>query len=124
VTFSVLAQPGWLVALLAWNFAVLAAAQLTIRLIMAFSVRTTLVGAVVLTVLSLLVGLIYETIVGPQSSLTTRLTTLPLAMLLEGIAGFIVARWVLRIRRLRGQLVAAIMVGLLAPQVFALLSLG
>jgi hypothetical protein len=123
VTLSVLAQPGWLAVLLAWNFVVLAAAQLTIRLIMAFSVRTTLVGAIVLTVLSLVVGLVYETVVGPQPSLTTRLTTLPLAMLLEGIAGFVVARWVLRIRRVRGQLVAAVMVGLLAPQVFQLLSL-
>jgi hypothetical protein len=123
VTLSVLAQPGWLAVLLAWNFVVLAAAQLTIRLIMAFSVRTTLVGAIVLTVLSLVVGLVYEAVVGPQPSLTTRLTTLPLAMLLEGIAGFVVARWVLRIRRLRGQLVAAVMVGLLAPQVFQLLSL-
>ena len=119
---SVLAQPGWLAVLLAWNFAVLAAAQLTIRLIMAFSVRTTLVGAIVLTVFSVLVGIVYELVVGPQASLTMRLTTLPLAMLLEGIGGFIVARWVLRIRRLRGQLVAAFMVGLLAPQIFALLS--
>ena len=119
---SVLAQPGWLAVLLAWNFVVLAAAQLTIRLIMAFSVRTTLLGAVVLTVFSVLVGLVYELVVGPQASLTTRLTTLPLAMLLEGIAGFVVARWVLRIRRLRGQLVAAGMVGLLAPQVLALVS--
>lgn len=123
MTLSVLAQPGWLAVLLAWNFVVLAAAQLTIRLIMAFSVRTTLVGAIVLTVLSLVVGLVYETVVGPQPSLTTRLTTLPLAMLLEGIAGFVVARWVLRIRRVRGQLVAAVMVGLLAPQIFQLLSL-
>ena len=120
---SVLAQPGWLAVLLAWNFVVLAAAQLTIRLIMAFSVRTTFVGAIVLTVFSVLVGLFYELVVGPQATLTTRLTTLPLAMLLEGVAGFVVARWVLRIRRLRGQLVAAFMVGLLAPQVFALLSL-
>ena len=89
---------------------------------MAFSVRTTLLGAVVLTVFSLLVGVVYEMVVGAQPSLTTRLTTLPLAMLLEGLAGFVVARWVLRIRRLRGQLVAAVMVGLLAPQVFQLLS--
>ena len=116
-------SPLWLAVLLAWNFVVLAAAQLTIRLIMAFSVRTTLIGAVVLTACSLLVGLVYDAVVGPQASLATRLTTMPLAMVLEGIAGFVVARWVLRIRRLRGQLVAAVMVGLLAPQVFALLSL-
>ena len=44
VTLATFLQPGWLVALLAWNFAVLAAAQLTIRLIMAFSVRLTLRG--------------------------------------------------------------------------------
>jgi len=122
VTLSAFLQPPWLAVLLVWNFVVLAAAQLTIRLIMAFSVRTTFIGAVALTVLSLVVAFVYDALVGSQLSLTTRLTTLPLAMVLEGLAGFVVARWVLRIRRLRGQIVAAVMVGLLAPHAFALLS--
>jgi hypothetical protein len=122
MTLGVFIQPTWLLVLLAWNFAVLAAAQLTIRLIMAFSVRTTFIGAVVLTACSLLVALVYDLLVGQAGSVSGRLSALPLAMLLEGLAGFAVARWVLRIRRLRGQLVAAAMIGLLAPHAFALLS--
>ena len=115
-------QPGWLAVLLVWNFAVLAAAQLTIRLIMAFSVRTTVLGALALTVLSLLVALVYDLVLGPQTSLAQRLASLPLPMLLEAAAGFVVARWILRLRRLRGQVIAALMVGVLDPHVFALLS--
>jgi hypothetical protein len=41
-------------------------------------------------------------------------------MLLMALAGFAIARWQLRFRRLRGQLVAAVMVGLLAPHLFTL----
>jgi hypothetical protein len=39
-----------------------------------------------------------------------------------GVAGFGVARWVLRLRRLRGQIAAGIMIGVLDPHVFALLA--
>jgi len=42
-------------------------------------------------------------------------------MLLMAIAGFAIARWLLRIKRLRGQLIAALMVGLLDPHLFTLL---
>ena len=122
MTLATFLQPTWLIALLGWNFAVLAAAQLTIRLIMAFSVRTTLLGAVALTVGSLAVALVYDLAVGPQPSLATRLTLAPLPMLLEGLAGFAVARWVLAIRRVRGQVIAGLMVGVLDPHLFALLS--
>jgi hypothetical protein len=120
--FATFLQPQWLVVLLLWNFAVLAAAQLTIRLIMAFSLRTTLLGAVVLTGLGLFVAVAYDVVIGPQGSLSARLSTLPLPMLLEGLAGFATARWVLHIKRLRGQLIAGLMVGVLDPHVFALLS--
>ena len=51
-----LLTPGWFVALVVWNFMVLAAAQLTIRLIMAFSVRTTLLGTMALTVAAREIG--------------------------------------------------------------------
>jgi hypothetical protein len=42
-------------------------------------------------------------------------------MVLMGLAGFIIARWLLRIRRLRGQIIAGLMVGLLDPHLFTLL---
>jgi hypothetical protein len=122
VTLATFLQPGWLVVLIAWNFAVLSAAQLTIRLIMAFSVRLTLVAAAVLTLAALVIAAIYDVVVGPQSSLAVRLSWAPLPMVLMGLAGFVIARWVLRIRRLRGQIIAAFMVGLLDPHVFTLLS--
>jgi hypothetical protein len=121
VTLATLLQPGWLVVLLGWNFAVLSAAQLTIRLIMAFSVRLTLLAAVALTAASLLVALVYDLVVGPQTALAVRMSWLPLSMVLIGLAGFCVARWLLRIRRLRGQIIAGCMVGLLDPHVFTLL---
>lgn len=114
-------QPGALAALLVWNFAVLSAAQLTIRLIMAYSVRLTLVAAVVLSVAALPIAAIYDLAVGPQASLATRLAWGPLAMVLNGLAGFAIARWLLRIRRLRGQVIAGLMVGLLDPHLFTLL---
>jgi hypothetical protein len=83
VTLGALLQPWALVALVVWDFAVLSAAQLTIRLIMAYSA--------------------------------------PLAMLLTGLAGYAIARWLLRIRRVRGQVIAGLMVSLLDPHLFTLL---
>ncbi len=61
-------------------------------------------------------------LVGPQASLATRLSWAPLAMLLMGVAGFAIARWLLRIRRVRGQIIASLMVGLLDPHLFTILS--
>jgi hypothetical protein len=46
----------------------------------------------------------------------------PLAMVLMGLAGYGVARWVLKFRRVRGQVVAGFMVGLLDPHLFVLLA--
>jgi hypothetical protein len=121
VTIATFLQPGWLVVLLVWNFAVLSAAQLTIRLIMAFSVRLTLVAALVLVVVDLITAAVTDVAVGSQS-LSTRLAWAPVPMLLLGVAGFATARWLLRIRRLRGQVIAGLMVGLLDPHLFTLLS--
>jgi hypothetical protein len=121
VTLTILLQPVWLAALLGWNFAVLSAAQLTIRLIMAYSVRTTLLAAVVLTGIALLVAAIFDQVLGNQSVLSTRLAWAPLPMLLMAVSGFAVARWLLRIKRLRGQLIAGLMVGILDPHLFTLL---
>jgi hypothetical protein len=116
-----LLEPAWLGALILWNFAVLAAAQLTIRLIMAFSVRTTLIGTAALTVAAILVSIICDALL-PTQALSARLTALPLAMVLMAIAGFATARWLLRIKRLRGQLITGLMVGLLDFHLFTLLS--
>jgi putative effector of murein hydrolase len=107
--------------LFAWNFAVLSAAQVTIRLIMAFSVRRTVLAAVVLSVIALPVAAIYATVLGPQPSLAERLNWAPVPMILMGVAGFALARWMFRIRRLRGQIIAGVMVGLLDPHLFTIL---
>jgi len=109
------------VALVVWNFAVLSAAQLTIRLIMAYSVRLTLVAALWLSFADLPIAAAYDLATTSQASLAARLELAPLAMLFTGLTGFAIARWLLRIRRLRGQIVAAVMVGLLDPHVFTLL---
>jgi hypothetical protein len=122
VTLSTFLQPTWFGVLLVWCFIVLAAAQLTIRLIMAFSIRTTIIGAVVLALLALPVAAAYDLLLPNSASLTARLNTMWVPMLLMGLAGFATARWVLRIKRLRGQIVAAIMIGALDPHLFALLS--
>jgi len=121
VTLATLLQPGWLVALLVWSFMVLSAAQLTIRLIMAFSVRLTLIAAVLLSLAALPIAAIYDLILGPQASLSARLSAAPVAMLLMALAGFAIARWLLRIRRVRGQVIAGVMVGLLDPHLFTIL---
>jgi hypothetical protein len=117
-----LLEPWALVALYVWSFGVLSAAQLTIRLIMAFSVRLTLVAAAVLTLAAIAIAAVYDLLFDHPASLAARLQLAPVPMLLMAIAGFGIARWVLRIRRLRGQLIAALMVGLLDPHLFTLLS--
>jgi len=122
VTLATLLQPIWLVGVLMWSFMVLSAAQLTIRLIMAFSVRLTFIAALVLALLALPIAAVYDLLVGPQASLATRLSWAPVAMLLMGVAGFAIARWLLRIRRVRGQIIASLMVGLLDPHLFTILS--
>ena len=82
-TLATFLQPVWLAVLLAWSFAVLSAAQLTIRLIMAFSVLLTLRAAVVLALAALPVALVYDAVVGPQPSLGARFAALPISMLLR-----------------------------------------
>lgn len=120
MTLAAFLTPGGAVALVLWNFAVLAAAQLTIRLIMAFSIRTTVAGTVALTALSYPVAWVYDVLVGADPGFSARLNWAPVVMLLMAGAGFVVARWVLRIKRLRGQLIAGGMVAVLAPHLFTL----
>jgi hypothetical protein len=118
---ATLLQPWALAALLVWSFGVLSAAQLTIRLIMAFSMRLTFIAAFALSLGALLVAWVYDAAFGTQLALSSRVELAPVPMLLMAAVGFCVARWVLRIKRLRGQLIAALMVGLLDPHLFTLL---
>jgi hypothetical protein len=82
----------------------------------------TLVAAIVLSIAALPVAAIYDFVVGPNASLSARLSAAPLTMLLMGLAGFAIARWLLKIKRLRGQIIAGLMVGLLDPHLFTILS--
>jgi hypothetical protein len=117
-----------LAALFVWSFGVLSAAQLTIRLIMAFDVRLTLVAALVLSAAAIVVAFIDDAIVGGgvggQATLARRIEFAPVSMLLMAIAGFAIARWVLHIKRLRGQIIAGLMVGLLDAHLFTLITLS
>ena len=122
MTLATLLEPGWLAVLLVWSFVVLSAVQLTIRLILAFSVRQTALGAVVLAACALPIAAVYDLVLGPEPSLSARLARAPLPMLLMALAGFATSRWVLRIRRLRGQVLAGLMVGVLDPHLFTLLA--
>lgn len=108
--------------LLAWSFMVLSAVQLTIRLIMAYSLRNTLLAALLLSLVALPIAAVYDLLSGPRPTLSARLDWAPVPMVLMGLAGFSVARWVLRFQRLRGQLVAGVMVGLLDPHLFTLVA--
>jgi hypothetical protein len=118
----VTAQPAFaLAALYVWSFGVLSAAQLTIRLIMAFNVRLTLVAALVLSLAAVAIQVLVLGLAGPDASLGRRIELAPVAMALMAVAGFAIARWLLRIKRLRGQIIAGLMVGLLDPHLFTLL---
>jgi hypothetical protein len=121
VTLAAFLSPVGFGLLLAWCFMVLSAVQLTIRLIMAFSVRRTALGALVLALLALPIALVYDLAVAPQPSLAARLEWAPLPMSLMALAGYFTARAVLGFKRTRGQVIAGIMVGLLDPHLFTLL---
>jgi hypothetical protein len=91
-----------------WSFAVLASVQLTVRLVMAFSVRRTALGALVLTAITVPLSVAYQALFGRS------LAALPLAMLLTAAAGYLVAARVLGFRRRRSTIAAAIGIGLLS----------
>jgi putative effector of murein hydrolase len=93
---------------LLWSFAVLASVQLTVRLIMAFSVKRTAVASLVLTAVTVPLSVAYLWLFGQS------LTPLPLAMLVTGAAGYVIADRVLGFRRQRSTVTAAIGIGLLA----------
>ena len=109
-----------LLALLCWEFLVLSAVQLTIRLIMAYSVKTTLYGAVLLSVLALPIAAVYDAVTNPPDSFAARLAAAPIPMVLMAAGAFVICRWALGFRRIRGQISAAIMIGILAPHLLSL----
>jgi hypothetical protein len=93
---------------LVWSFAVLASVQLTVRLIMAFSVRRTALGAVVLTAITVPISVAYMLLFGRT------LAPMPFAIVVTAVAGYVVADRVLGFRRQRSTIVAAIGIGLLS----------
>ena len=113
-------QPVGLAALLIWNFTVLAAIQLTVRLIMAFSVKETVLGALALTAICFPVALAFDAATGPDPSFGARLGWVWLPMVLMALGGYATARWVLRFKRVRGQVIAGLMAAVLAPHLFTL----
>ncbi len=122
MTLGTFLQPTWIAILLAWSFIVLSAVQLTVRLIRAYSIPSTALAAVVLTLLTLMVSVPFDLALGADPGLGRLIERAPLAMVLMGLAGYGVARWVLKFRRVRGQVVAGFMVGLLDPHLFVLLA--
>jgi putative effector of murein hydrolase len=93
---------------LLWSFAVLASVQLTVRLIMAFSVKRTVLGALALTAITVPLSVLYLALFGQS------LTPMPLAMLVTAVGGYVVADRVLGFRRQRSTVAAAIGIGLLS----------
>jgi hypothetical protein len=93
---------------LVWSFAVLASVQLTVRLIMAFSVKRTVLGACALTAITVPLSVLYLALFGQA------LAPMPLAMLLTAVGGYVVADRVLGFRRQRSTVAAAIGIGLLS----------
>lgn len=93
--------PLGLVLWYCWNVAVLSSIQLTVRLIRAYSIPTTLLAAAALTVGSLPIALLFQLVLGAT------FTWYPLAMLLTGLLGLAVSQRCLHLRRLRGRIAAA-----------------
>jgi hypothetical protein len=104
---DVLLTPTSLGLTYVWSYAVLASVQLTVRLIMAFSVQRTALGALALTAVTVPLSLLYLALFGQS------LTPLPLAMAVTGAAGYLIADRVLGFRRQRSTVAAAIGIGLL-----------
>ena len=111
-TVEVYLSPLGLVVALAWNFAVLASIQLTVRLIRAFSLRTTALAALLLTGATVPITIGFNLVL--RNALSWLPAAMPAAMLVTGAVGFVIAARVLRFRRRRSTVVAAIGIGLLS----------
>ena len=105
-------SPLGLAVALGWNFAVLASIQLTVRLIRAFSLRTTALAALLLTGATVPITIGFNLVL--RNALSWLPAAMPAAMLVTGAVGFLIAARVLRFRRRRSTVVAAIGIGLLS----------
>ena len=103
-----LLSPLGLLLWFGWNLAVISSIQLTVRLIRAYSVRTTLLGAAALTAGSLPIAIFYFLVLGRAFA------WYPLAMALTAPLGFAVAAAVLHLKRLRARLATAVGAALLS----------
>ncbi|MFN8524864.1 MAG: hypothetical protein U0821_17350 [Chloroflexota bacterium] len=112
---SPLLSPTGLGLAFAWNVTALASLQLTVRLIRAFSLARTALAGAWLTTVSVPVAF------GFSAMLQADPRWLPLGMATVGVAGYVVARRVLRIRRQRGAVVAAVGTAILCGPWTALL---
>lgn len=108
LSLPLLLSPIGLVLWYAWNFAVLSSIQLTVRLIRAFSIRITALGALALTIGTVPIALLYRAV------FDARPAWFPVPMLLTAVLGYVVAKRVLRIKRQRGRVVSAIGTALLS----------
>jgi putative effector of murein hydrolase len=115
-TTSLLSPLALALALL-WNFAVLSSIQLTVRLIRAFSLRDTALASLALTGCTVPITILYSLLFRNQTA------WLPAAMVLTGLIGFWIAARVLRFRRQRSTVVAAIGIGILSAPWGAFLAL-
>jgi putative effector of murein hydrolase len=105
---GVIVSPVGLLLAFAWNFLVLASVQLTVRLIRAFSVSRTAAAALALTAGTIPITVAYLAILGGK------LDWLPAMIGLTGLLGYIVAVGVLKLRRRRSAVAAALGIGLLS----------
>ena len=101
-------SPSALALAVGWNFAVLTSVQLTVRLIKAYSPRPTLVAALALTLVTVPLTVAYHRWLRPD------LGWFVAAMVLTGGVGAFVAARLLKFRRRRGIVVAAVGIGLLS----------
>ncbi len=141
-TLLFLISPPVLLALVVWNFAVLSAVQLTVRLIGAYSPLATAISAILLTAASLPITALYLLLVeftlspGAMAGARARglaafqalvfqqrLLWFPLAVVLTAVVGFVIIRATLRFKRTRSAVVAAIGIGLLSAPWVAFLHL-
>jgi hypothetical protein len=141
-TLSFVLSPPALFGMLVWNFAVLSAIQLTVRLIGAYSALSTARSAIVLTVATLAITVLFlvftdftldpaalervraRGLIAFQAYVFQhRLLWFPLGIAVTAVAGYAVSRTMLRFKRMRSAVVAALGIGLLSAPWLVFLSL-
>jgi hypothetical protein len=100
-------SPLGLALWLGWNFAVLSSTQLAVRLILAYSPARTLLASLLFTLGTIPTLLLFAL------PLRGQLGWYPLLAVFSGLLGYLVAEYVLRLRRRRACLVTAVGTALL-----------